>query len=81
MSEAKIVLPPLTSLQEIILWAVLGSAVIALLYGLWLVRVVLAADPGPKSMTDVADAVYEGSMAYLRRTATPGAPLRIASPG
>src|SRR3984893_4369213 len=67
MSEAKIVLPPLTSLQEIILWAVLGSAVIALLYGLWLVRVVLAADPGPKSMTDVADAVYEGSMAYLRR--------------
>jgi K(+)-stimulated pyrophosphate-energized sodium pump len=67
MSEAKIVLPPLTSFQEIILWAVLGSAVIALLYGLLLVRTVLAADPGPKSMTDVADAVYEGSMAYLRR--------------
>src|SRR5579863_7031266 len=67
MSEAKIVLPALSSAQLTILWAVLGSAVIALLYGLWLVRVVLAADPGPKSMTDVADAVYEGSMAYLRR--------------
>jgi K(+)-stimulated pyrophosphate-energized sodium pump len=67
MSEAKIVLPALTSLQQIILWAVLASALISLIFGLWLVRIVLKADPGPKSMTDVADAVFEGSMAYLRR--------------
>jgi K(+)-stimulated pyrophosphate-energized sodium pump len=67
MSEAKIVLPPLTSLQHIILWAVLASALISLIFGLWLVRIVLRADPGAKSMTDVADAVFEGSMAYLRR--------------
>jgi K(+)-stimulated pyrophosphate-energized sodium pump len=67
MSEAKIILPPLTSLQQIILWAVLASALISLIFGLWLVRIVLNADPGPKSMTDVADAVFEGSMAYLRR--------------
>jgi K(+)-stimulated pyrophosphate-energized sodium pump len=67
MSEARIILPPLTAMQEYILWAVLGSALIALLYGWWLVRDVLSADPGPKTMTDVADAVYEGSMAYLRR--------------
>src|SRR6266853_6116552 len=67
MSEAKIVLPALTGLQQIILWAVLTSALISLIFGLWLVRLVLSADPGPKSMTDVADAVFEGSMAYLRR--------------
>jgi K(+)-stimulated pyrophosphate-energized sodium pump len=67
MGEAKIVLPALTGLQHAILWAVLGSAVLALLFGLWLVRTVLSADPGAKSMTDVADAVFEGSMAYLRR--------------
>src|ERR1700751_5779654 len=67
MSEAKIVFPPLTSLQEVILWAVLASALISLIFGLWLVRIVLKADPGAKSMTDVADAVFEGSMAYLRR--------------
>src|ERR1700737_2126813 len=67
MSEAKIILPALTSMQLLILWLVLISAVVALGFGLWLVRVVLSADPGPKSMTDVADAVYEGSMAYLRR--------------
>jgi len=67
MSEAKIVLPLLTNSQLAILWCVLASAVISLAYGWYLVRVVLSADPGPKSMTDVADAVYEGSMAYLRR--------------
>jgi K(+)-stimulated pyrophosphate-energized sodium pump len=67
MSEAKIILPALTHLQLMILWAVLISALLAIGYGLILVRTVLAADPGAKSMTDVADAVYEGSMAYLSR--------------
>jgi K(+)-stimulated pyrophosphate-energized sodium pump len=67
MSEAKIVLPALTGAQLAILWCVLASAVVSLAYGWYLVRVVLNADPGPKSMTDVADAVYEGSMAYLQR--------------
>jgi K(+)-stimulated pyrophosphate-energized sodium pump len=67
MSEAKIILPALTPNQLMILWGVLISAILAIGYGLILVRTVLAADPGPKSMTDVADAVYEGSMAYLRR--------------
>jgi K(+)-stimulated pyrophosphate-energized sodium pump len=67
MSEAKIVLPALTGTQLWILWGVLISALVALGYGLVLVQIVLKADPGPKSMTDVADAVYEGSMAYLRR--------------
>src|SRR5262244_2669752 len=67
MSEANIVLPALTSGQVLILWLVLVSAVVGLGYGLLLVRTVLRADPGPKSMTDVADAVEQGAMAYLRR--------------
>jgi K(+)-stimulated pyrophosphate-energized sodium pump len=67
MSEAKIILPALTHGQLMILWGVLISALLAIGYGLVLVNTVLAANPGPKSMTDVADAVYEGSMAYLKR--------------
>jgi K(+)-stimulated pyrophosphate-energized sodium pump len=67
MSEAKIILPALTHGQLLILWGVLISALLAIGYGLVLVNTVLAANPGPKSMTDVADAVYEGSMAYLKR--------------
>jgi K(+)-stimulated pyrophosphate-energized sodium pump len=67
MSEANIVLPALSGGQVLILWLVLISALIALGYGLYLVRIVLDASPGAKSMTDVADAVEEGAMAYLRR--------------
>ena len=67
MSEANIILPALSSGQVLILWLVLVSAVVGLGYGLLLVRTVLRADPGPKSMTDVADAVEQGAMAYLRR--------------
>jgi K(+)-stimulated pyrophosphate-energized sodium pump len=67
MSEANIVLPTLTSGQITILWMVLASAVVALLYGMVLIRTVLAADPGPKSMTDVAAAIEKGAMAYLFR--------------
>src|SRR3977135_2680739 len=57
MSESNIVLPTLTSGQVMILWLVLVSALVALAYGVVLIRVVLAADPGPKSMTDVSDAI------------------------
>src|SRR5262245_38345176 len=67
MSETNIVLPALSSGQVLILWLVLVSAVVGLGYGLLLVRTVLRAEPGPKSMTDVADAVQQGAMAYLRR--------------
>ncbi|MGH7863559.1 MAG: sodium-translocating pyrophosphatase [Candidatus Binataceae bacterium] len=67
MSEANIVLPALSSGQVLILWLILASAVVALLYGLALVRIVMNANPGPKSMTDVADAIEVGAMAYLRR--------------
>ena len=67
MSEASIVLPRLTSGQILILWLVLVSALVALGYGLILVRIVLKSSPGPKSMTDVAAAVEEGAMAYLKR--------------
>jgi K(+)-stimulated pyrophosphate-energized sodium pump len=67
MSESNIVLPVLSGGQVLILWLVLLSAIVALGYGLYLVRIVLAASPGAKSMTDVADAVEEGAMAYLRQ--------------
>ena len=70
MSEANIILPALTSGQVLILWLILVSAVIGLGYGLYLVRIVMNADPGAKSMTDVADAVEQGAMAYLYRQAS-----------
>jgi K(+)-stimulated pyrophosphate-energized sodium pump len=67
MSEANIALPALSNGQVMILWLILISAFIGLGYGLILVRTVLKADPGPKSMTDVADAIQTGAMAYMKR--------------
>ncbi len=65
MSEAKIVLPPFSGTELTLLWAVLGSALLALLYGAYLRARVLRADPGPEAMVSVARAIQEGAYAYL----------------
>jgi len=67
MSESSITLPPFGRLETILLWVVLASAVLALLYGWFLRRRVMRRDPGPSSMVAVAAAIQEGAMAYLRR--------------
>ncbi|HXF82314.1 MAG TPA: sodium-translocating pyrophosphatase [bacterium] len=67
MSESSITLPPFGRLETILLWVVLASAVVALLYGWFLRRRVMSRDPGPSSMVAVATAIQEGAMAYLRR--------------
>src|SRR3989338_8690670 len=67
MSESAIVLPALGQLEMTLLWSVLGSAVIALLYGLYLVRSVTHSDAGTAKMQEVAAYIEEGAMAYLKR--------------
>ena len=57
--------PRYTPLEVGALMAVLGVAVAGLLYALMLARQVLAADTGTKRMQEVAEAVREGSNAYL----------------
>jgi len=44
-----------------------ATAVLALLVGVFLMRGVLAADRGTPKMIEIADAIQEGAMAYLRR--------------
>src|SRR6185436_20804796 len=67
MNEAKVVLPPLTGLDLQLLWWVLGSAFLALSYGVYLAFKVRTADPGSQKMREVARAIREGAEAYLRR--------------
>ena len=43
------------------------TAVLALLVGLYLMRGVLAADEGTPTMIEIAKAIQEGAMAYLKR--------------
>src|SRR5436305_3188708 len=44
-----------------------ATAVLAIAVGFYLVRGVLAADQGTPTMREIADAIQEGAMAYLRR--------------
>src|SRR5205807_10103387 len=44
-----------------------ATAVLAIVVGFYLVRGVLAADQGTPKMREIADAIQEGAMAYLRR--------------
>src|SRR3981189_2773766 len=67
MSEANVVLPALSATEWKILWGVLGSALVALAYGFFMVWKVLACDPGNAAMQRVAKAIEDGAMAYLRR--------------
>ncbi|MCX5751869.1 MAG: sodium-translocating pyrophosphatase [Candidatus Saganbacteria bacterium] len=67
MSESNIVLPALRAIEVNLLWFVLGSAIIALLYGMYLAWKVLKAPQGSQAMIEVAKAIQEGSAAYLAR--------------
>lgn len=65
--EGKITLPQFSNVEWGILFFVLASAIIALIYGIFLVRYVIRVDVGDKKMLEVASAIEEGAMAYLRR--------------
>ncbi len=67
MSEASSTLPQFGPLETTLLWIVLASSVVALVYGFYLRSRVNSRDPGPPSMTAVAAAIQEGAMAYLWR--------------
>ncbi|MFZ5917825.1 MAG: sodium-translocating pyrophosphatase [Chloroflexota bacterium] len=56
-----------TSFEQAGLYAVLATAVAALLYAWWLAREVLRQDPGTEKMQDISNAIRQGSVAYLNK--------------
>jgi K(+)-stimulated pyrophosphate-energized sodium pump len=67
MSESKLTLPHLSAFEYNMLWAVLATAIIALIYGWYLTRKVMRASPGSEAMQNVGLAIHDGAMAYLSR--------------
>jgi K(+)-stimulated pyrophosphate-energized sodium pump len=53
--------------NELALWLTLGSAILAILYGLFASRWVLAQPAGNEKMQGIAAAVQEGASAYMNR--------------
>ncbi|MFA0778258.1 MAG: hypothetical protein PVTTEEND_001972, partial [Candidatus Fervidibacter sp.] len=60
-------LPPFQSHDIAVLILVLGTALLAILYGIYLIRRVLSEPAGTEAMQRVAAAVREGAFAYLRQ--------------
>ncbi|MEP6798516.1 MAG: sodium/proton-translocating pyrophosphatase, partial [Lapillicoccus sp.] len=61
----------------ILVYVVLAIAVIAIVFGLFFRRQVLAHDPGTENMQSIGLAVEEGAQAYLRRQFTTLAPFVV----
>jgi K(+)-stimulated pyrophosphate-energized sodium pump len=55
--------------DRLILWAIIACGIIGIATGLFLVRGVMAADPGSVKMRDIARAIQEGAEAFLKRQA------------
>src|SRR4030043_1965080 len=43
------------------------TGIVALLFGIYLVKKVMRQDPGTPEMVSISDAIYEGAMAFLKR--------------
>src|ERR1700760_1301321 len=52
------------------LWLIVLCGVLAIVYPVWTIRTVMAADPGSARMQEIAAAVREGAQAYLKRQYT-----------
>src|SRR3989304_4266991 len=65
--EADTLLPPFTSGVNYLLYGVLLSALVGLIYGIFLAFKVLKAEQGTPRMIEVAKAIQEGARAYLTR--------------
>ena len=50
-----------------LMWLIVASGVLAIAYGMWAVRSILAADAGNERMQEIASAIQEGAAAYLNR--------------
>jgi K(+)-stimulated pyrophosphate-energized sodium pump len=57
----------LTALEQFAIWAVLGVAVLGLLYAIFLRSQILKEDKGTERMQEVWGAIRDGADAYLRR--------------
>ena len=52
------------------IWLIIACGALSIVYGVWTVQSVMAADAGTPRMQEIAGAIQEGAMAYLTRQYT-----------
>ena len=50
-----------------LMWLIIGSGLLAIVYGIWTARSIMQADAGNERMQEIASAIQEGAGAYLNR--------------
>jgi K(+)-stimulated pyrophosphate-energized sodium pump len=50
-----------------LMWLIIGSGLLAIVYGVWTARSIMQADAGNERMQEIASAIQEGAGAYLNR--------------
>jgi len=78
LAAENVALPKLGSSEMTILYAVLASALIALIYGAYLAVKTTRQDPGSQKMQEVAKAIQEGALAYLGKQVRTMIPFVLA---
>ena len=56
--------------MNMVLWGIIASGALSILYGIWAARSVMAEDAGNDRMQEIASAIQEGAQAYLTRQYT-----------
>ncbi len=49
------------------IWLIIACGALSIVYGIWAIRSVMAADAGNERMQEIAGAIQEGATAYLKR--------------
>jgi K(+)-stimulated pyrophosphate-energized sodium pump len=52
------------------LWLIIGCGILSIVYAVWAIQSVMAADAGNARMQEIAGAIREGATAYLNRQYT-----------
>src|SRR2546428_8941251 len=52
------------------LWVIVACGLLSIIYGVWAIRSVMAADAGSQKMQEISAAIREGAQAYLKRQYT-----------
>ncbi|MFN0263439.1 sodium-translocating pyrophosphatase [Tepidamorphus sp. 3E244] len=53
--------------MSLAIWAIIACGALSIVYGVWAINSVVAADAGNDRMKEIAGAIAEGAQAYLRR--------------